>query len=222
MIAGAGAAERVEPVGTWNCLVFGHPSRGDERMLLRLDPNGDAHVAEVSSVTGTEWRLLSGWQARRDQLTFSNFETGREFEADLSHPTLGGRWRDLRRSGGWWCLAVDRSERSGSYAMPPLIPHIMATPWYPRQAIRLAQEGTAVACFTVDSDGLISDPALIELSDEIFRNPTLSALQRSRYAEWDSAVAVPARPGCRSFTFELESIFPSRSSDADPRADAGR
>lgn len=193
--------------------MFGHPTRGDERMLLRLDPNGDVHSARGSSIDGGEWRLLSGWAVRRNAATFSDFTTGREFSADLGYSTLGGRWNDALRSGGWWCLAIEAADGPGTrvgsrdpeYWLPPLIPEVMATPWYPRQAIRAAKEGNAVACFTVDAEGTISAAALIELSDEIFRNPTLSALQRSSYVGWNDAV--PARPGCRSFSFELESIF---------------
>lgn len=176
--------------------------------MLRLDPNGDV-LTGGGSRAHEGWQLLSGWNVRREELTFFDTMTGREFTADLSFPTLGGRWSDPRRAGGWWCLPAIGARGAvaePNFEMPPLIPSRMATPWYPRQAIRAAKEGTAVACFTVNADGTISDPQLLELSDEIFRNPTLSALQRSRYAPWKEAI--PARPGCRTFSFELESIFP--------------
>lgn len=176
-------------------------------MLLRLDPNHDVYAARGVGAAGLEWQLLSGWASRRDTLRFSDYATGREFAADLTYSTLGGSWQDALRRGGWWCVpTIERGGRAADpqYQMPPLIPDIMATPWYPRRAIREAKEGTAVACFTVGFDGVIREPALIELSDEIFRNPTLSALQRSRYAPWNSAI--PERPGCRSFSFELESV----------------
>ena len=198
----AGAAERVDPVGTWSCIVFGHP-RGDERIVLRADPNGDMLMRRTLDESPNAWQSISTWNIRRDELTFSDFAAGREYTADLSHSTLGGRWADALRRGGWWCLAAGNANPRS--LMPPLIPELMATPWYPRQAIRLAKEGSAVACFTVDSSGRVVDPTLIELSDEVFRNPTLSALQRSRYEGWSDAV--PARPACRSFSFELESIY---------------
>ena len=48
------------------------------------------------------------------------------------------------------------------------------------------------------------EPEIIELSDEVFREPTLIALSRSRYEprEFDSAL----RPSCRSYTFSLERL----------------
>jgi hypothetical protein len=174
---------------------------------LRIDPNGDVLTAGRNGARNG-WQLLSGWELHRDELMFFDSTVGRVFTADLSYPTLGGHWSDLRRGGGWWCLPATGAramEIAPSSEMPPLIPDRMATPWYPLQAIRAAKEGSAVACFTVNADGTISGPYLLDLSDEIFRNPILSALQRSRYAAWTGAIA--ARPGCRTYTFELESIY---------------
>ncbi len=45
---------------------------------------------------------------------------------------------------------------------------------------------------------------MIELSDEIFRAPVLTALQRSRY---EARVAGDQlRPSCRSYTFSLDRL----------------
>ena len=89
--------------------------------------------------------------------------------------------------------------------MPPLLSTRMATPRYPLRAIRQAREGRAVVCFLVDYTGVIIGPEFIELTDEIFRATTLSAVGRSQYYGWDKQNIV--RPGCRSFIYELDPIF---------------
>jgi NADH-quinone oxidoreductase subunit G len=78
---------------------------------------------------------------------------------------------------------------------------VTATPRYPIEAIRQAKQGRVVTCFLVDAAGSILEPEVIELSDDVFREPTLTALRRSRYEarEADSAL----RPSCRSYTFTL-------------------
>jgi hypothetical protein len=88
--------------------------------------------------------------------------------------------------------------------MPALVPVRTATPSYPTQAIREAKQGRAVTCFFVEASGLITKPEIIEISDEIFRAPTLSALARSQYQGWDDPGLV--RPGCRTYIFRLDSI----------------
>jgi hypothetical protein len=75
------------------------------------------------------------------------------------------------------------------------------------QAIRAAKQGRAVTCFFVDADGYIVQPEVIELSDEIFRAPTLAALERSRYRSWEGGEML--RPGCRSYTFRLDAPLPT-------------
>jgi hypothetical protein len=87
--------------------------------------------------------------------------------------------------------------------VPPLIPDISATPTYPRQAIRDAKEGRAVACFLVDASGAIIDPEILELTDEVFRYPTMVALYRSRYFPWGTL----PRPGCRSYLYQLDAAY---------------
>jgi hypothetical protein len=48
------------------------------------------------------------------------------------------------------------------------------------------------------------EPEIIEVSDEVFREPILTALRRSRYEPraMDSAL----RPSCRSYTFSLDRL----------------
>ena len=65
--------------------------------------------------------------------------------------------------------------------MPPVLPLVTATPRYPIEAIRQAKQGRVVTCFLVDATGAIVEPEIIELSDEMFREPILVALSRSRY-----------------------------------------
>ncbi|MGD2167001.1 MAG: energy transducer TonB, partial [Gammaproteobacteria bacterium] len=96
--------------------------------------------------------------------------------------------------------------QSGSFneyaVMPRLIVDTMASPWYPRPAIRQAKEGYAVACFLVNPDGFVRDPHFLELSDPLFEQPARGALQRSHYQSWDESL--PSRPACRTFDFHLD------------------
>jgi hypothetical protein len=210
----AEAARRNEPtlnpVGTWNCVLYGHPAFGDERVLLYFAPNGTARLARQQDDALDSWSPLSGWTVEDGEMRFSDSRTGRRFTADLSRATLGGGWRTLTAIGGWWCNEVDSVEFQVSGddesvgLMPPLIPQLTATPAYPRQAIRDAKQGRAVTCFFVNAEGLIVEPELIELSDEIFRAPILDALQRSRYQGWDDSRLV--RPACRSYIFKLDAM----------------
>lgn len=205
-----GANADLDPLGTWRCVVYGHPSLGDERLLLRFGPDGSTAVTRAAhDATARAWVPLSTWSAIRHSFTFSDSRTGRQFEADLRRETLGGTWRTPSLVGGWWCdaIAADDSPAAADAfrseaLMPPLIPERMATPTYPRQAIRDAKQGRAVACFFVDADGVILDPQIVELSDEVFRAPSLEALGRSRYRGWGAGAI--SRPGCRSFIYRLD------------------
>jgi outer membrane biosynthesis protein TonB len=85
-----------------------------------------------------------------------------------------------------------------------VLPLVTATPRYPIEAIRQAKQGRVVACFLVDATGSILRPQFIEVSDEVFRAPTLAALQRSRYQA--RAADSQLRPSCRSYTFSLERL----------------
>ena len=68
----------------------------------------------------------------------------------------------------------------------------------------MAKQGRVVTCFLVDSAGSIVSPEIIELSDEMFREPTLIALSRSRYEPRRTDAAL--RPSCRSYTFSLDRL----------------
>ena len=173
-------------------------------------------MARPSADSQRPWIPLSRWQLEDDVLTFSDSRTERRFSAELMRPTLGGEWRTITLLGGWWCSEAAEAVASGLMTQPtgestamsqPLIPEIMATPAYPRQAIRDAKEGRVVVCFEVDANGIVRDPQFIELTDEIFRAPSLDALMQSHYKGWSDEENGAARPACRSFIYRLDQIY---------------
>ena len=215
---GAMPVPGVDHVGTWKCVLYGHPGLGDERLLLRFSAGGGTDFAPPSADTRRPWRPMSGWQVDSEQvLSFSDPRSGREFQADLTRSTLGGSWRTISLIGGWWCAPVESvvpdveiielGARDESTLMPPLIPEVMATPQYPLAAIRRGLQGRSVGCFLVDAEGRVLEPDIVELSDEIFREPTLQALAASRYRRW-AAADDSRRPGCRSYIFRLDAVDP--------------
>lgn len=212
----ADSAEFLEPDGIWACLMYGHTRLGDERQLLRFRADGRTDTARPRADGFRIWMPLTEWTARRHRLTFADPRTGREFEGDLRRTTLGGTWNTTMLNGGWWCAAMgedaqlehafDSLERSNTWdLMPPLVANLLATPSYPRQAIRDGKEGRAVACYLVDSAGAIREPDLVELSDEVFRATTLRALRGSTYQGWSGEMAF--RPGCRVFSYQLDTVY---------------
>jgi hypothetical protein len=208
-LAAAVAHARIEPVGAWSCVVYGQDRESDERMLLDLRADGGTSLARLGS-RSTEWIPLSYWNQKRGLLSFSDSRQRREFQADLDYPSLGGIWTGEQFNGGWWCAPLgelpELSPRIGAFneytVMPRLIVETMASPWYPRDAIRGAREGYAVACFLVQPDGFVTDVHFLELSDKIFEQPALGALHRSHYQSWDNSL--PSRPACRTFDFNLD------------------
>jgi hypothetical protein len=204
----ASAARGVDPVGTWSCVVWGHPDFGDERVLLNFAPQGVARVARIESSIVPAWSGLTPWVADSREMRFSDPQTGRQYTADLRRDSLGGSWRTLTTTGGWWCAVADvafvpETSEERAAALPPVLPIVTATPRYPIEAIREAKQGRVVTCFLVDAAGAIVDPQLIEISDEVFREPTLAALSRSRYEPRESDAL---RPSCRSYTFSLDRL----------------
>lgn len=202
-------AASTDPVGTWSCVVWGHPEFGDERVLLNIDPRGVARLARVENEAVPAWTSLMPWIVEGRQIRFNDPRTGRQYTADLRRDNLGGSWRTLTTTGGWWCAVSDvevvpETIEESVAALPPVLPLVTATPRYPIQAIRDAKQGRVVTCFLVDATGGIVEPEIIELSDEIFREPILVALSRSRYEarQADSAL----RPSCRSYTFSLDKL----------------
>ena len=207
----ASAAHAVDPVGTWSCVVWGHPDFGDERVLFSFTPQGLARLGRIESEAVPSWSNLTPWITDDRAMRFSDPRTGRQFTADLRRDSLGGTWRTLTATGGWWCAASDlavipESNEARAAALPPVLPLVTSTPRYPIQAIRQAKQGRVVTCFLVDSAGVIINPEIIELSDEIFREPILVALSRSRYEPRNSDVM---RPSCRSYTFSLDRLSQS-------------
>jgi hypothetical protein len=71
----------------------------------------------------------------------------------------------------------------------------------------VAKQGRVVACFLVDASGAIIEPEIIEISDEVFRAPILTALSRSRYEP--RLTGSQPRPSCRSYTFNLDKLAQS-------------
>lgn len=200
----------IDPVGTWSCVIYGHPDFGDEHVLLHIAADGSAAVSRKRAGDERLWDPLSSWRVADGEISFDDSRTGRQFTASLRRATLGGGWRTVTLVGGWWCTSIDDALYAGVLrhapedVMPPLLPVTTVTPRYPIEAIRAAKQGRAVACFFVDSDGWIVEPEIIELSDEVFRAPTLAALARSQYRSWDDTGLL--RPGCRTYIYRLEEI----------------
>jgi hypothetical protein len=203
------ANARVEPVGVWSCVLYGQYREDDERMLLELRVDGGTYLAQLGGAP-YHWVPVSYWSEKRGQVSFTDTRRGREFQADLDYESLGGVWTGETYSGGWWCAPLaerpELSPRAGFFneysVMPRLIVDTMASPWYPRRAIREAKEGYAVACFLVQPDGFVTNAHFLELSDPVFEQPALGALHRSHYKGWDSSL--PSRPACRTFDFNLD------------------
>jgi len=166
-------------------------------------------MARVENDAVPAWSGLTPWVTEGRRMRFGDPRTGRQYTADLRRDNLGGTWRTLTATGGWWCAEADvvvvpetRQERVA--ALPPILPLVTATPRYPIEAIRAAKQGRVVTCFLVDAAGTIVAPEVIELSDEVFRGPTLAALGRSRYESRSTDSAL--RPSCRSYTFTLDRL----------------
>jgi hypothetical protein len=178
-------------------------------VLLNFDAGGVARLARVENEVVPAWSGLTPWIREDRQIRFSDPKTGRQYTADLRRENLGGNWRTLTTTGGWWCTESDvavvpETNEGRVAALPPVLPLVTATPRYPIAAIREAKQGRVVTCFLVDAAGVIVEPEIIELSDEVFREPILVALSRSRYEarRADSAL----RPSCRSYTFSLDRL----------------
>lgn len=204
----------LDPAGIWACVTFDDERARDLRFLLHMTGTGTGKVALQTSRSAGAWNTIFPWSPERHELEFTEPETGRQFTADLTRPTLAGTWRTPVDRGGWWCaLRVNGEEAAthvvqGSaveYFVPPLVPDISATPRYPRDAVRAATEGYAVACFFVAADGTILEPEIVELSHEYFRAPTMIATHASSYRPWPMGTGV--RAGCRTYSYELDKTY---------------
>ena len=201
-----------QPEGVWSCLIYGDSARADERIVLLMTPAGSTYIAS-RRIERAVWRPVGDWGGRRRSVEFVDPRFGRNYTADLRYPTLGGAWETRTDTGGWWCagLSVDLSEigpirgsANPEFFVPPLVPNTMASPNYPRAAIREAIEGLAVVCFLVSKSGEIQDPRIVQISDEIFELTTLRAINRSSYRSSERATG--DRPGCREYTYTLDMI----------------
>ena len=140
------ARANIDPVGTWSCVVWGHPDFGDERVLFSFAPRGVARLARIESAATPAWSGLTPWVEEDRHLRFSDPRSGRQYTADLRRDNLGGTWRTLTQTGGWWCAlsdvqAVPETNEARAAALPPVLPRVTATPRYPLEAIRAAKQG---------------------------------------------------------------------------------
>lgn len=209
------ARQQLDPAGIWACVTYGDERRTrDMRFLVHITPTGTGSFSIQTSRSAGEWTTIFPWAPKRNELAFTESETGRSFTADLTRATFAGTWSTPVDSGGWWCAqrmsgaeAAARLVQGSAveYFVPPLVPDVSATPRYPRAAVREAAEGYAVACFFVDTGGTILEPEVVELSHEHFRTPTLVATYASRYRPWPSGTGV--RPGCRTYSYNLDKTY---------------
>jgi hypothetical protein len=205
----------LSPIGQWNCVIYGNPLLGDERAYLSFRADGillmtrEARDNERSNSIQLEY-IIEG-----NRLSFSDIQTGRNFNAQLGGFTLSGEWRSRIQLGGWWCSPDEFEEGIFSNTLENqfvgrLDPEIMASPSYPLQAIRDVLQGRVVICFEVTTMGEVINPTFIEVSDEVFRAPSLDALMRSRYKSWlPNNQSELARPACRSFIYRLDYVYNS-------------
>jgi hypothetical protein len=210
-----GAARAVlDPAGVWACVTYGHERTRDMRFLVHIAATGAGGSFSLQTMrSAAEWTAIFPWRPEKNELAFTESETGRSFTADLTRATFAGTWSTPVDSGGWWCArrggttaaAAPAVGAAVEYFVPPLIPDVSATPRYPRAAVREATQGYSVACFFVGADGTILEPEVVEVSHEHFRTPTLIATYASRYRPWPNGGGV--RPGCRTYSFQLDKMF---------------
>ena len=138
--------------------MWGHPEFGDERVLFNFDEGGMARLARIEDDAVPAWSGLTPWFKDERRMRFSDPRTGRQYTADLRRENLGGTWRTMTTTGGWWCAVSDvdvvpETTEGRAAALPPVLPLVTATPRYPIEAIRQAKQGRVVTCFLVDVDG---------------------------------------------------------------------
>ena len=64
-------------------------------------------MARLQSEATPTWSDLTPWVEENRELRFGDPRTGRQFTADLRRDNLGGSWRTLTQTGGWWCAQSD-------------------------------------------------------------------------------------------------------------------
>ena len=80
----------------------------------------------------------------------------------------------------------------------------LVVPPYPMEAHAAAMEGRVGVCFDVDETGTVVDPIIVLSSADVFEEPALEAINKSRFlpARLDD---IPVRSHlCRTYRFILE------------------
>ncbi len=209
-------SEVINPLGTWNCIIYGSPDLGNENYSFSFANDYSVLVSKNDAEEERLWQNISPWVINDRELFFTDNRMARDFRGDLNRSNLGGDWRTSNSVGGWWCTRSDEEVDHSFYnnndnqkvgIIIPLIPEIMITPAYPRQAHREGLEGRAVICFEILPNGEIINPEFLELSDEIFRASSLDALMSTKFKPWGQLVDLESRPACRSYMYRLDYAY---------------
>lgn len=181
-------------------------------MLLRIQ-RGRIELAAPGTEVPPKYRRARDAVFRDSGLSFSDRER-RRFEGIMDDSqAFSGSWRKKDEVGSWWCapssgrvteIEPEREQRRRNPGVSMPIPAQMRVPRYPLTAIREALEGRVVVCFTVDPQGQINEPRIVERSHPIFEAPALEALARSYYEPWKRESEPVDRPACRTYRFELD------------------
>ncbi len=201
------------PIGQWNCVLYGNPMIGDERSFFSFGANNILRITRTIEGAISSNSVDLSYEIEGNNLSFYDTISGRTFNATLGGRTLSGEWRTRTQQGGWWCSPAGVDEGIFSDAVIEtygrrLDVEVMASPSYPVQAIREVTQGRVVICFEVTTLGEIINPNFIEVSDEVFRAPSLDALVRSKYRSWLPMTEDEfTRPACRSFIYRLDYVY---------------
>lgn len=91
---------------------------------------------------------------------------------------------------------------SPAYLAPE--PVRLVQPDYPRAAQTAGDEGSVLACFTIDEEGLVVEPNIRSSTSAVFDRAVLAALKDSRF----NAARIAGEPvratACRTWRFVLE------------------
>ena len=71
----------IDPVGVWNCLMYG--PLGDQRFYLKLDADGSTQLARVTEALQGRWAPLAAWRRARGRLEFEDPWNRRQYSASL-------------------------------------------------------------------------------------------------------------------------------------------
>lgn len=104
--------------------------------------------------------------------------------------------------------AAGQEDQRRAPFLPPE-PLRLVQPDYPRAARTAGNDGSVLACFTIDENGRVVAPDVRESSATVFERAVLSALSRSRFRP----ARIDGRPvrstACRTWRFILEPLFPA-------------